>query len=101
MIGKFDTETGLVVIELGDRHAAVDSIDPHPRAIVAVDESGNAVQVEISAVADGVEEPLRAVAEDALKRGGRIDLNLLLAAAGAAVAAPDQVVNVSFGQDAA
>ncbi|MBI4897702.1 MAG: hypothetical protein HY827_04975 [Actinobacteria bacterium] len=100
MIATFDSEPGLVVITLGDGPTAVESIDPHPRAIVAIDAFGNTVQVEISAIADGVEEPLCAVAEHAHNSGRQVDLNLLLAAAGAAVAAPDQIVSVWFGQDA-
>lgn len=101
MIATYDTESDLVVIELGDPRSAVDSIDPHPRAIVSVDEAGDALQIEVAAIAKGVEEPLRAVAMHLFASGRKTDINLLLAAAAAALAVPNQVVNVSLGQHAA
>lgn len=101
MIAAYDTESDLVVIELGDLGSAVDSVDPHSRAIVAVDEHGTPVQIEIAAIALGVEEPLRAVAAHSFTGSNPPDIDLLLAAAGAALAVPDQVVNISIGQRAA
>lgn len=101
MIATYDTEAGLVAIDLGDLSTVVDSIEPHPRAIVAIDESGNPVQIEIADIDSGLEEPITAVAEHAYTGSLSVDRNFLLAAARAAATLPDQVVTISVDLRAA
>lgn len=101
MIAVYDTESGLISIELGDPQSVVDSVDPHPRAIVATDTANAPIQIEIAGIDNGIEEPIAAIVAFEYASPLNASESELLAAARAALTVPDQTVTISVGLKAA
>jgi hypothetical protein len=97
MKADYDSKANAISIRLADaRHADYgDPIDERLSAIVAIADD-QAIEIQILAVDAGIEEPLRIAAE-------RYDLDAeaLIAAAQAALAAPDRPVTLDVGVRAA
>jgi len=97
MKADYDSNANAISIKLADvKHADYgDPIDERLSAIVAIAD-GEAIEVQVLCVDVGVEEPLRIVAQ-------RYDLDAeaLIAAAQAALAAPDRPVTLDVGVRAA
>lgn len=88
MRSDYDKEANAISIALVDSPIADRADQRHERAIVAL-RDGEPVSLEILYPDLGVDEPLRAVAERY-----ELDLEILTAAATAALAAPDRAVTV-------
>lgn len=87
MRADYDSEGDTLAIELVDvDRADYGDDETHDQAIVAMLD-GQPVIVDLIGASDGVEEPLRAVAA-----AYELDLEALLAAARAALAAPDRTI---------
>jgi hypothetical protein len=88
MWADYDKEANAVSITLVQDATAERADQRHPRAIVAL-RCGEAVSLELLYPNLGVDEPLRIVAEHY-----GLDLESLIAAASAALAAPDRAVTL-------
>lgn len=87
MRADYDSEGDTLAIELIDvDRADYGDDDTHPQAVVALLD-GQPVIVDVIGAREDVEEPLKAVAA-----AYELDLEALLAAARAALAAPDRTV---------
>jgi hypothetical protein len=88
MRADYDSEANAISITLVQGASAERADDRHPRAVVAL-RRGEPVELQILYPDLGVDEPLRKVAA----RYG-LDPEALIAAANAALAAPDRVVTL-------
>jgi hypothetical protein len=88
MRGGYDSEANAISIALVQGAHAQRADQRHPRAIVALRDDGP-VEVQLLYPDLGVNEPLHAVAEHY-----RLDPEALIAAANAALAAPDRAVTL-------
>lgn len=91
MRADYDSKAEAISIVLISGDGAEHADEAHPRAIVAL-RDGRPLELQLLYPDLGIEEPLRVVAE----RYG-LDLEMLLAAAQAALAAPDRTVTVEVG----
>jgi hypothetical protein len=88
MHADYDSDARAVSLCLGRGRSAAQADQIHPRAIVAL-RDGRAVEVQLLYPELGIEEPLRAAAARY-----QLDLDALLAAARAAVSAPDRAIDL-------
>jgi hypothetical protein len=95
MHADYDSKANAISIALVQVEGADRADQAHPRAIVAL-RGRQPVEVQLLYPDLGVAEPLTAVAS----RYG-LDVEALLAAAGAALAAPDRTVTLGVGARAA
>jgi hypothetical protein len=95
MRADYDSEGNTLAIELVDiDHLDYGEDSAHPQAVVAFCDGRIAI-VDVIGAREDVEEPLKAVAA-----AYDLDLQALLAAARAALAAPDRTVVVDVGGSA-
>jgi hypothetical protein len=88
MRADYDSEANAISITLGQRAHAQRADQRHPRAVVAL-RDGEPVELQLLYPNLGVDEPLRRVAEHY-----GLDPEALIAAANAALAAPDRAVTL-------
>jgi hypothetical protein len=86
MHADYDSNANAVSLSLGLAGPAQQADQVHPRAIVAL-RDGHPIEVQLLYPELGIDEPLRTIAERY-----KLDAEALIAAAHAAVAAPDRAV---------
>jgi len=91
MQAEYDSEADALSIDLAEVERWDDGVEVHSRGVVTLSD-GAPVNVEVLYPSRGLEEPLAAAAD----RYG-LDREALIAAARAAVAAPDRPVTLDVG----
>jgi hypothetical protein len=95
MRADYDSEANAISIAFVEKGRAEKADRRHPRAIVAL-RNGQPLELQLLYPDLGIEEPLRAVADRY-----RLDPEALIAAAKAALAAPDRAVTLEVAMRSA